>query len=123
MPQQGHERLSSRVDAHSLPAKCQRPSLMEERRRRQLTQQRFSDGQRQTGISARHGVTHPIALGGVEEQHLVRLCYSLVVPEMAHVSPAIGKDEFGGVRTLFRILLPATTLAKNVADRNCRRLQ
>ena len=71
---------------------------------RQFTQLRFTDGQRQTGIAARHGMADPVAFGGVEKQHLVRLGYGLILPNMPHIDAAIRKHQFRGGRELFRTL-------------------
>lgn len=42
-------------------------------------QQRFANGQRQTGIATRHRMADPVAFGCVEKQHLVGLGDSLIL--------------------------------------------
>ena len=86
-------------------------------------QQRFADDQRQTGIAAGHGVAYPITFASVEKQHLIRLRYRLVTPKMPHIDAAIRKYELRVGRALFRTLVPVTTLAVHVPDRNSRRFQ
>src|SRR5947199_10019358 len=61
-----------------------------------------------------------IAFGGIEKQHLVGFGYCLVMPNMPNIHTAIGKHQLGGGRALFRALMPASTLALCVPNRNWR---
>jgi len=72
--------LSSCINPQTLPPKCQRRAIAQKSTWRHFTQLQFADDQRQTGIATRHRVTDPVAFGGVEKQHLVRLGYGLVIP-------------------------------------------
>ena len=91
--------------------------------RRQLTQQRFADHQRQAGIAARHGMADPVAFGGIEKQYLIRLGDGLVAPQMSCIDPAIGKHQMRLGRAFLRTLLPAAALAAHIPDRDDWRFQ
>ena len=123
VPQQSHERLSPCINSQALLPKRQRRAVAQKRTWRQFTQLRFADDQRQTGVATRHGVADPVTFGGVEEQHLVRFGYGLVMPKMPHIDAAIRKYQLRVGRALFRTLIRAAALAAHVPDRNGRRFQ
>src|SRR5262249_1591095 len=51
----------------------------------------------------------------VEEHHLVGVGHGLIIPNMAHVDPALRKHQFCGRRIFFRALLTAAGLAAHVS--------
>jgi hypothetical protein len=106
------ERLCPRIDAQPLPP---------EREGAAAPQRSLVDHQHQAGIAALHGVAHPVALGGVEEQHLVRIGDRAVAPDMPHIGAAIGKDELGDACLLLRPLVPAGPGASHVPHGHERR--
>src|SRR5262249_54221361 len=79
--------------------------------------------QRDADVATPHRVTYPVALVRIEEQHLVRIRYSLVTSKVAHEDAAVRKDQFRGRRVLFRALFPAVALAAHLSDRDGRRFQ
>ena len=91
-------------------------------RRRQFTQLRLVDDQRQTGIATRHGMADPVAFGGVEKQHLIRLGDGLIMAQVAHINAAIRKHQLCG-RALFRTLMRQPPWQYDVSDRNGWRFQ
>src|SRR5277367_4425278 len=121
VPQQSHEHLSARVNAQTLPPKSESRTVAERSRRRQFTQQGLAERQRHAGIATGHWVAHPVALGGVEKQHLIGLSYGLILTQMTHVDAAIRKYQFGRDRVLFPTVTGRAASAVHIPDRNGRR--
>ena len=86
-------------------------------------QHRFVNDHRQTGITTRHRVTDPVAFESIEEQHLVRFGYGLVMSNVPQVDATIRKDQLRRSRALFGALMPAATPAVCVPNRNSQRIQ
>src|SRR5262249_37705525 len=104
-------------------AKCQRRAVTQKGARREFTQLRFADGQRQTRIAACYGVANSVAFAGVKEQRLVGLGYGLLAPNMPHVDAAIWKHQFCSSRELFLTLVTAAAAAVQIPDANDLRFQ
>ena len=123
MAQHRHERLCAGIDSKALRTKCQSCLVVEKSKWREFPQQRFGDGERQTRVATGDRVAHTIPFVGVEKEHLVRLGYGLVVPNMTDVDAAVREDKFCRGCPFFGTFVPAPALAAHVADGNGRRLE
>jgi hypothetical protein len=118
MAQQRHQRLGTRIDAQALAPERHLCAVMQQCLGRQLLQQRFVNAQRQRGVAARHRMTDPVALAGIEEQNLIGLGDSLIAPQMAGEDTAIRKHKFGGARAFLGALMAAISSAAHIAHRD-----
>jgi hypothetical protein len=64
-----------------------------------------------------------VALGGIEEHHLVRFRYRLVAPKVAHIGASIREDKLRRRRILFGALAATTPQAVYVTNPDGRRLE
>ena len=68
-------------------------AVTQQRRRRQLAEERLADAEAQAGIATGHRMADPVRLARVEEEDLVRLGNGLIVTDVADEDAAIREHE------------------------------
>jgi hypothetical protein len=91
VPQQCDQHLGPRVNSQARLAKQKVHAVAQNRSRRDLTQCRFADNHRQTGVATWHGMTDPVAFKSVEKKDLVCLGYGLILSGVPHVYATVRK--------------------------------
>jgi hypothetical protein len=122
VPQHRDQRLSARIDTQPLPPKQESIGLTQVLLRRQFVQQGLINREIKARIAASDGMTYPVSLFRIEEQHLVGFSDGIVLSEMTQEDAAIREDQMRGNRALLRALVTALSTADDISNRRSRRL-
>ena len=117
MPEKRDQGLGARVDALLLATKSEVSPVTQKRAGRELTQDGFRQNKGQACIASCDWMTDLIALSGIKEKHVVRVCYRLIAGDVPYVNTAIREHEMHGRGTFLRAPMPARTAAADVSQR------
>ena len=114
--QDGHEDLSTWIDAQAMQTKSWNGGVGEQRRRGDFAEERFAESEGEAGVASGNGMADAIALADVEEEDLVGFGYGCVASEVADVGAAIGEDHLRDLGAFFGTGMGMAAAAVHIAD-------
>jgi hypothetical protein len=123
MAKHRHERLCAWIDASALATKDDAFPGLNLFLGRKLVKNALVDHEVETGIAAVDRMADSVSLASIEEKHLVCFRNGIALTDMALEDAAIRINEACPVGAFLAALVPAFTIADDIADEDGFRLQ